>query len=55
MFDFIIDTTEAMNEKFQVIITDHAVLRTGKFRGYVQEIWRDGMKLIPESWYIQEN
>lgn len=53
MFEFIIDTTIAMEGKFQVIITDHAFLKTDKFREHVQEIWRDGNKLIPESWYIE--
>ncbi|MGF7077723.1 DUF3732 domain-containing protein [Mucilaginibacter sp. UYCu711] len=55
MFEFIIDTTIAMENAFQVIITDHAFLKTDKFRSHVQEIWRDGVKLIPESWYQQED
>lgn len=55
MFEFIIDTTIAMDGKFQVIITDHAFLKTDKFREHVQEVWRDGMKLIPESWYAEED
>jgi len=51
MFEFIIDTTAGMEGRFQIIITDHAFLKTDKFREHVREVWRDGLKLIPEDWY----
>ena len=54
MFEFIIDTTIGLEKAFQVIITDHAFLNTDKFKGHVQEIWRDGVKLIPEDWYNEQ-
>ncbi|WP_304066949.1 DUF3732 domain-containing protein [Pedobacter glucosidilyticus] len=50
MFDFIIDSTTSLEGKFQVIVTDHAYLKTNKFSSHVLEIWRDGTKLIPEDW-----
>ena len=50
MFDFIIDVTNSFEFGFQVIITDHAYLRSEKFEQCVREIWRDGVKLIPQEW-----
>jgi len=50
MFEFIIDSTGALDGKLQVIVTDHAYLKTQKFSDHVVEIWRDGKKLIPEEW-----
>jgi len=55
IFDFIIDTTEKLDSKFQVIITDHAYLRTEKFEHCVREIWRNGSKLIPSEWLVNED
>jgi hypothetical protein len=54
MFEFIMDTTISLEGSFQVIVTDHAYLKTDKFREHVQEVWRDGMKLIPETWYVSQ-
>lgn len=50
MFDFIIDRTDAMDSKFQVIITDHAYLQDDKFKNCVKAVWRNGEKLIPQDW-----
>lgn len=50
MFDFIIDTTNSFESNFQVIITDHAYLKNEKFEQCVREVWRDGVKLIPQEW-----
>lgn len=50
MFDFIINKTCSFNSKFQVIVTDHAYLNDEKFKACVREIWRNGEKLIPQSW-----
>jgi len=55
IFDFIIDTTEKLDSKFQVIITDHAYLRIEKFERCVREIWRNGTKLIPVEWLNDNN
>jgi hypothetical protein len=54
MFEFIIDMTVGLEKTFQVIITDHAFLNSDKFKSHVQEIWRDGVKLIPEEWYAEQ-
>ncbi|SBV91104.1 conserved hypothetical protein [uncultured Dysgonomonas sp.] len=50
MFDFIIDITDSFESNFQVIITDHAYLRSDKFEQCVRETWRNGVKLIPQEW-----
>lgn len=50
IFDFIIDTTNKLDSNFQVIITDHAHLRTEKFDQCIREEWRNGIKLIPQEW-----
>lgn len=53
MFDFMFEVTEKLEGKFQVIVTDHARLRYPEFEESIVEIWRDGMKLIPSSWYAE--
>ncbi|MCW3159701.1 DUF3732 domain-containing protein [Chryseobacterium oryctis] len=50
MFDFIFDVVESLTPNLQVIITDHAYLKNDRFQGAVTEIWRDGLKLIPDDW-----
>lgn len=55
MFDFIIDRTDAMESKFQVIITDHAYLQDDKFKSCVKAVWRNGEKLIPQDWLINND
>lgn len=50
MFDFIFDVVESLAPNFQVLITDHAYLNNERFKGAVTEIWRDGLKLIPNDW-----
>jgi hypothetical protein len=54
IFDFIIDITNKLESNFQVIITDHAHLRTEKFERCVREEWRNGQKLIPQEWLSNE-
>lgn len=51
MFDFIINTTESLDGSFQVIVMDHAFLQNDKFRQSVREIWRNGLKLVPNVWF----
>lgn len=50
MFDFILKVTEELAPNFQVIITDHAKLKDDVFKDAICEEWRNGLKLIPESW-----
>ncbi|MEZ5040338.1 MAG: DUF3732 domain-containing protein [Saprospiraceae bacterium] len=50
MFDFMFTVVESLFPSLQVIVTDHAYLNNGRFKSSVTEIWRDGLKLIPEEW-----
>lgn len=50
MFDFMFNVVESLTPKLQVIITDHAYLKNDRFEESVREIWRDGLKLIPNDW-----
>lgn len=50
MFDFVFDVIESLTPKLQVIITDHAYLNNDRFKSAVTEVWRDGLKLIPDDW-----
>lgn len=50
MFDFMFNVVETLSPSLQVIVTDHAYLNNDKFKSSVTEIWRDGLKLIPEEW-----
>lgn len=55
LFDFIFNRVEDMDGKMQVIITDHAMLDDDRFKSYIQEEWRNGVKLIPSDWYKDLN
>lgn len=50
MFDFMFNVVSSLTPKLQVIITDHAYLKNNRFEESVTEIWRDGLKLIPNEW-----
>lgn len=50
MFKFMFNVVESLTPKLQVIITDHAYLKNDRFEESVREIWRDGLKLIPNDW-----
>lgn len=50
MYDFILSATKELAPHFQVIITDHAKLNNTEFTECITEEWRNGKKLIPESW-----
>lgn len=50
MYDFILSATKELAPHFQVIITDHAKLNNTEFTECIREEWRNGKKLIPESW-----
>ena len=50
MFEFMFKVVESLAPNLQVIVTDHAYLKTERFEKSVIEIWRDGQKLIPSNW-----
>ncbi len=50
MYDFIFSATKELTPHFQVIITDHAKLNYPEFTECISEEWRNGQKLIPETW-----
>lgn len=51
LFSLIFEIVEALSPKFQVIITDHADLTDEWFQHGVVQRWRNGVRLIPSSWY----
>jgi hypothetical protein len=55
IYDFIFLATKELATHFQVIITDHAKLNYTEFTESITEEWRNGQKLIPESWYSTNN
>jgi len=50
MFDFVLSVTRELYPDFQVIVTDHANIKTDEFQSAIIEEWRFGQKLIPLSW-----
>mgnify|MGYP001637722870 CR=1 FL=1 len=51
MFDFMFRVVANLAPNLQVIITDHAYLKNNSdFIDSVTEVWRDGLKLIPNEW-----
>jgi hypothetical protein len=50
MFEFIFKVVSSLTPHLQVIITDHAFLISDNFVKSVREVWRDGLKLIPNDW-----
>lgn len=52
MYQFIIDRTNELNGKLQVIIVDHADLKEKSFRKYICENWwHTDKNLVPNDWY----
>jgi multidrug efflux pump subunit AcrA (membrane-fusion protein) len=51
MYNFIFDVTKSLFPNLQVLVTDHADLKTEDFAQSVLERWRDGKKLVPIDWY----
>jgi len=51
MYKLIFDTVKELSPNLQVIITDHANLKTSDFQESIVEEWRRGKKLIPVEWY----
>lgn len=57
LYNFIFEVVDKLEGKLQVIITDHAMLNTKKFKNSLKEIWRKGQPyeaLIPKDWYFNE-
>ena len=51
IYKFIFEQTEKANGKLQVIITDHAEIDEGWFKGRIKESWwKDTEALIPYDW-----
>jgi len=50
MFSFMFRAVEETKNKLQVIVTDHAMLRSEQFKNGVREVWRNGKKLVPIEW-----
>jgi hypothetical protein len=44
------DVTENVDEALQIIVCDHANLADSWFQDAVISNWRNGERLIPESW-----
>ena len=52
MYNLIFNEVISLNQKLQVIITDHANLKKNEgFQKSIIEEWRHGIKLIPIDWY----
>lgn len=52
MYQFIIDRTNELNGKLQVIVVDHADLKEDSFRQFICENWWTIDKnLVPSDWY----
>jgi len=51
LYQFIFNRVKELDNKFQVIIVDHANLANEEFQDAIIEKWWDKKKLIPESWY----
>lgn len=52
MYQFIIDRTNELNGKLQVIVVDHADLKEDSFRQFICENWWPIDKnLVPIDWY----
>ena len=52
MYQFIIDRTNELNGKLQVIVVDHADLKENSFRQFICENWWPIDKnLVPSDWY----
>jgi len=50
LFKLISDAANELAPELQVIVMDHADLKQDWFQDAVVERWRNGAKLIPESW-----
>lgn len=54
LFEFIFEKTEMLEGNFQTIIIDHAKLNEAYFKNAIIEEWRNGIKLVPVEWTIED-
>jgi Protein of unknown function (DUF3732) len=54
LFEFIFAKTAALEGNFQTIIIDHAKLNDSYFKDAIIEEWRNGIKLVPVEWTIDD-
>jgi hypothetical protein len=52
LFQLASDAAAELAPELQIIVMDHADLKTDWFREAVVERWRNGLKLIPEEWLV---
>jgi hypothetical protein len=50
LFQLASDAATELAPELQIIVMDHADLKTDWFREAVVERWRNGLKLIPQEW-----
>ena len=50
MYRLALNIVEQLSPDFQIIITDHANIHEEWFQNCIVERWREGKKLVPESW-----
>jgi hypothetical protein len=50
LFELISDAANELAPELQIILMDHADLKTHWFGDAVVERWRGGLKLVPQDW-----
>ena len=50
MFELLLDVAHELAPHLQIIVLDHADLRDKRFREAVVQRWRNGEKLVPDTW-----
>jgi len=50
LFELLLQYCNDLNPGMQIIVTDHVELLDPWFREAIAERWRDGIKLVPQSW-----
>jgi hypothetical protein len=53
MFELLAEVATLLNDQLQIIVCDHANLPDDWFQAAVIDNWRDGIRLIPDSWLVQ--
>lgn len=54
IYNFIFDIANELKGKLQIILTDHVILNSDRFKKDLKEVWRKGQPneaLIPTEWY----
>jgi hypothetical protein len=54
MFRFVFGVVEALANRFQVVLTEHADINEPWYQDAVRERWRGGNALIPDTWTDRE-